>query len=68
MPAIQAHAGLYEWHPDYKLDSFPFRKCSASTVLTRLRKFATDYGLREHTLFGCEVKDIQKGIKKEESR
>lgn len=55
---MQAHAALYQWHKDYKLDSYPFKKCSSATVLQKLRQFANDYGIQKHAAFGAEVKDI----------
>ena len=58
--SLQAHAALYQWHRLYKLDDFPFKKCPASTVLGTVRRFATDYGLRKHTLFYSEVVAVKR--------
>ena len=55
---LQAYAALYAWDLTYRLDQNPFKKCPSSTVLSTLRKYATDFKLREHTHFGCTVTSI----------
>lgn len=57
---MQAYAALYAWDLTYRLDENPFKKCPSTTVLSTLRKYATDFKLREHTQFGSAVTTIKK--------
>lgn len=58
---LQAPEIAYRTHPKYPLGKRgPLEQVGGNSVLSTLRRLASEKGVRAHTHFGCEVEAVHK--------